>query len=59
MLTTNEVATLFRVNPKTITRWAEAGKIRATRKPGGRGLLYPEAHVLELLQATQAGQPLT
>jgi excisionase family DNA binding protein len=29
------VAALFRVNPKTVTRWARAGKITAIRTLGG------------------------
>ena len=35
LLTPGEVATLFRVNPKTVTRWARAGKISAIRTLGG------------------------
>jgi excisionase family DNA binding protein len=29
------VASLFCVTPKTVTRWAEAGKLRAIRTLGG------------------------
>jgi len=35
LLTPAEVAQLFRVNPKTVTRWARAGKITAIRTLGG------------------------
>jgi excisionase family DNA binding protein len=35
LLTPSEVAELFRVNPKTVTRWARAGKIGAVRTLGG------------------------
>ncbi len=35
LLTPSEVAALFRVNPKTVTRWARAGKITAIRTLGG------------------------
>ena len=35
LLTPSEVAALFRVNPKTVTRWACAGKISAIRTLGG------------------------
>ena len=35
LLTPGEVATLFRVNPKTVTRWARAGKLTAIRTLGG------------------------
>ena len=43
LLTPAEVATMFRVDPKTVTRWAKAGKLtsitgRGTRPPAsGRG----------------------
>ena len=35
LLTPAEVAALFRVNPKTVTRGARAGKITAIRTLGG------------------------
>jgi excisionase family DNA binding protein len=35
LLTPAEVAMLFRVNPKTVTRWARAGRISAIRTIGG------------------------
>ena len=35
LLTPSEVAEWLRVNPKTVTRWARAGKIRAIRTLGG------------------------
>ena len=35
LLTLAEVAQMFRVNPKTVTRWARAGKITAIRTLGG------------------------
>jgi excisionase family DNA binding protein len=35
LLTPGEVATLFKVNPKTVTRWARSGKISAVRTLGG------------------------
>ncbi len=35
LLTPGEVATLFRVDPKTVTRWATAGRIGSIRTPGG------------------------
>jgi len=35
LLTPGEVAELFKVNPKTVTRWARAGKISAIRTIGG------------------------
>ena len=35
LLTPAEVAVMFRVNPKTVTRWARAGRISAIRTLGG------------------------
>ncbi|MDQ1506494.1 MAG: hypothetical protein QOD57_4221 [Actinomycetota bacterium] len=35
LLTPGEVAVMFRVNPKTVTRWARAGRIAAIRTIGG------------------------
>jgi excisionase family DNA binding protein len=35
LLTPSEVAAMFRVNPKTVTRWARTGKISAIRTLGG------------------------
>ncbi|WP_110208855.1 BldC family transcriptional regulator [Nocardioides daejeonensis] len=35
LLTPAEVAALFRVDPKTVTRWAKAGKISSIRTLGG------------------------
>ena len=35
LLTPSEVASLFRVDPKTVTRWAKAGKLTSIRTLGG------------------------
>ena len=35
LLLPQEVATLFRVDPKTVTRWAQAGKVAAVKTGGG------------------------
>jgi excisionase family DNA binding protein len=35
LLTPGEVAKLFRVDPKTVTRWAAAGRIATVRTIGG------------------------
>jgi len=35
LLTPAEVAAMFRVNPKTVTRWARSGKLTAIRTLGG------------------------
>jgi excisionase family DNA binding protein len=35
LLTPNEVARLFRVDPKTVTRWAVDGKLPSIKTLGG------------------------
>jgi excisionase family DNA binding protein len=35
LLTPSEVASLFRVSPKTVTRWARSGKLTAIKTLGG------------------------
>ena len=35
LLTPGEIAALFRVDPKTVTRWANTGRIPAVRTLGG------------------------
>ena len=49
LLTPGEVATLFRVDPKTVTRWAAAGRISSIRTPGGHRR-FREAEVRALLE---------
>ncbi|OZM75252.1 MerR family transcriptional regulator [Amycolatopsis antarctica] len=48
LLTPGEVAALFRVDPKTVTRWATAGRIGSIRTPGGHRR-FRESEVNELL----------
>jgi excisionase family DNA binding protein len=48
LLTPSEVASMFRVDPKTVTRWAKAGKLSAIRTLGGHRR-YSEAEVRMLL----------
>lgn len=48
LLTPSEVAALFRVDPKTVTRWAKAGKLSSIRTLGGHRR-YREAEVRDLL----------
>jgi excisionase family DNA binding protein len=48
LLTPAEVATMFRVDPKTVTRWAKAGKLTSIRTLGGHRR-YREAEVRSLL----------
>lgn len=35
LLTPAEVASLFGVDPRTVTRWASAGRLSPVRTPGG------------------------
>jgi excisionase family DNA binding protein len=47
LLTPAEVATMFRVDPKTVTRWAKAGKLSCIRTDGGhRRYFESEVRVL-------------
>jgi excisionase family DNA binding protein len=59
LLTPGEVAALFRVDPKTVTRWAAAGRIGSIRTPGGhrrfresevRALLEGEAELADVVE---------
>lgn len=47
LLTPSEVAKLFRVDPKTVTRWAKSGKLSSIRTLGGhRRYRASEVHAL-------------
>lgn len=48
LLTPAEVAVMFRVDPKTVTRWARAGKLSSIRTLGGHRR-YRETEVQALL----------
>jgi excisionase family DNA binding protein len=48
LLTPAEVAAMFRVDPKTVIRWANAGKITSIRTLGGHRR-YREKEVRSLL----------
>lgn len=51
LLTPGEVAALFRVDPKTVTRWAAAGRIGSIRTPGGHRR-FRESEIKTLLEGT-------
>jgi excisionase family DNA binding protein len=66
LLTPGEVAALFRVDPKTVTRWAAAGRIGSIRTPGGhrrfresevRALLEGEGVVEEMREDDATNRP--
>jgi excisionase family DNA binding protein len=54
LLTPGEVARLFGLTPKTVTRWAAAGKLRAIRTLGGHRR-YRAGEVRELLERQGRG----
>jgi hypothetical protein len=54
LLTPGEVAALFRVDPKTVTRWAKAGRVHSIRTVGGHHR-YPAGQFAHLL--APAGRP--
>ena len=54
LLTPAEVAALFRVDPKTVTRWAKAGKLTSIRTLGGHRR-YKESEVKALLKSITPG----
>jgi len=56
LLTAAEVAAMFRVDPKTVTRWAKAGKLRTFRTLGGHRR-YLEHEVRSLLVRADAITP--
>ena len=51
LLTPAEVAAMFRVDPKTVTRWAKAGKLGSIRTLGGHRR-YRASEVEALLHGT-------
>ncbi len=55
LLTPAEVAAMFRVDPKTVTRWAKAGKLSSIRTLGGHRR-YRESEVRELLSGVSTQQ---
>lgn len=54
LLTPAEVAAMFRVDPKTVTRWAKAGKLSSIRTLGGHRR-YLESEVRALLEGVPHG----
>ena len=56
LLTPGEVAALFRVDPKTVTRWAASGRITSIRTPGGHRR-FRESEVRALLRGDSEPAP--
>lgn len=55
LMTPGEVASIFRVDPKTVTRWAAAGRIGSIRTPGGHRR-FREGEVRELLEGGKVAE---
>ena len=55
LLTPGEVARMFRVDPKTVGRWARQGRLTAIRTPGG-DRRYRAAEVREFLNWPDTGR---
>ena len=53
LLTPAEVAAMFRVDPKTVTRWAKAGKLSSIRTLGGHRR-YRESEIRELIEGSNS-----
>jgi excisionase family DNA binding protein len=54
LLTTGEVARMFRVDPKTVSRWAKEGKFTEYRTPGN----HWRFDAAECLAMLHAGRPV-
>lgn len=55
LLTPADVAKIFHVDPKTVTRWAKAGKLTSIRTLGGHRRFRKE-QVDALLNESRAGE---
>jgi excisionase family DNA binding protein len=57
LMTPAEVAAVFRVDVKTVTRWANAGKLTSIRTLGGHRR-FRESEVMALMQGTLVAGPI-
>jgi excisionase family DNA binding protein len=57
LMTPAEVAAVFRVDVKTVTRWANAGKLTSIRTLGGHRR-FRENEVMSLMQGTLVPGPI-
>lgn len=55
LLTPGEVATIFHVTAKTVTQWANAGRLRSVRTDGGHRR-FLESEVRALLNGEGGGR---
>ncbi len=56
LLTPSQVAEIFKVDPKTVTRWAKTGKLKVVRTLGGHRR-YSEADVRALSELRLEADP--
>lgn len=52
LMTPGEVARLFKVDPKTVTRWAHSGKLASITTPGGHKRFW-KSNIYKLLEAEE------
>jgi excisionase family DNA binding protein len=52
LLTPSEVASMYRVDPRTVTRWARQGKLTSIRTLGGHRR-FRASEVLDLIKSTK------
>jgi excisionase family DNA binding protein len=52
LMTPREVAAMFRVDSKTVARWAKAGKLKCVRTPGGHRR-YKVSEIQALISSTE------
>lgn len=58
LLTTAEVADIFRVDAGTVTQWVREGRIAALKSPGGGAYRFHRSEVEKLLKASSASPDL-
>ncbi len=56
LLTPKEVSAVYRVDPRTVLRWAKAGRIKSVDTPGGRLKRFRASDVEALLAAPDEPQ---
>lgn len=56
LLTSGEVAAMWKVDPKTVSRWANSGRLPSIRTPGGHRR-FRESVVLALLKSGAEDAP--